>query len=132
MGVLMKKKPLKFQAAPVSFWAEMFGEENPEWPLFVRELRGKSGVYIIRDRETKAVLYVGESHSGRLKKTLLRHFQAWSGKTAGPTFSRNSVEIAVEVTPDESAVARQNRLIADLRPALNRINPEGAEIDEPF
>ena len=132
MGMLMKRKPLKFQPAPVSFWAEMFGDENPEWPLFVRELRGKSGVYIIRDRETKDVLYVGESHTGRLKKTLLRHFQAWSGKTAGPTFSRNSVEIAVEVTSEANAVPRQNKLIADLRPTLNRINPDGAELDEPF
>lgn len=128
----MKKKPLKFQAAPISFWAEMFGQENPEWPLFVRELRGKSGVYIIRDRETKAVLYVGESHTGRLKKTLLRHFQAWSGKTAGPTFSRNSVEIAIETTSESAAVTRQNALIADLRPALNRINPDGETDADPF
>lgn len=132
MEMLMKKKPLKFQAAPISFWAEMFGQENPEWPLFVRELRGKSGVYIIRDRETKAVLYVGESHTGRLKKTLLRHFQAWSGKTAGPTFSRNSVEIAIETTSESAAVTRQNALIADLRPALNRINPDGETDADPF
>ena len=93
----MPKKPrLNFSPVAISFWEAIFGAD---WPDFVRDLRGKSGVYIIRDRETKRPLYVGESHTGRLKKTLLRHFQAWSGKTAGPTFSRNAVEIAVEVTP---------------------------------
>ena len=119
----MPKKPrLNFSPVAISFWEAIFGAD---WPEFVRDLRGKSGVYIIRDRETKRPLYVGESHTGRLKKTLLRHFQAWSGKTAGPTFSRNAVEIAVEVTPADRAVARQNALIVALKPKLNVISPAG-------
>lgn len=37
--------------------------------------RGENGVYAIRDKGTHETLYVGESHTGRLWKTLLRHFQ---------------------------------------------------------
>lgn len=51
------------------------GHRYPEW---VRDLHGKSGVYVIRDLEGGATQYVGESHKGRLKKTLLRHFQKWT------------------------------------------------------
>lgn len=46
------------------------GEPYPEW---VRALKGKSGVYVIRERGE--VVYVGESHAGRLYETLTRHFQ---------------------------------------------------------
>lgn len=37
-----------------------------------------SGIYAIRDASTGKVRYVGESHTGRLRKTLIRHFQQWS------------------------------------------------------
>jgi excinuclease UvrABC nuclease subunit len=128
----MKKPRLNFSPVAVSFWESIFGGD---WPQFVRDLRGKSGVYIIRDRESKRTLYVGESHTGRLKKTLLRHFQAWSGKTAGQTYSRNAVEIAVEIVAPEKSVDRQNRLIATLQPRDNRISPAGPlreTNDDPF
>jgi hypothetical protein len=51
------------------------GERYPDW---LRALRGKSGVYIIRERQrdgSNPVVYVGESHAGRLYQTLTRHFQ---------------------------------------------------------
>jgi hypothetical protein len=47
------------------------GEPYPEW---VRALKGKAGVYIIRDADTHECLYVGSS-AGRLYDTLTRHFQ---------------------------------------------------------
>lgn len=44
------------------------------------ELRAKtlerSGVYALRDKRTNAVVYVGESHTGHLWRTIQRHFQA--------------------------------------------------------
>jgi hypothetical protein len=52
------------------------GEPYPDW---VQALRGKSGVYVIRERDASGapvVVYVGESHSDRLYETLTRHFQA--------------------------------------------------------
>ena len=51
-----------------------------------RQVRGQTGVYAIRDRRTKTVLYVGESHAfpvndpARMWKTITRHFQDPTGK----------------------------------------------------
>ena len=42
-------------------------------------LASASGVYAIRRRGDRAVEYVGESHTGRLWKTLQRHFQEGGG-----------------------------------------------------
>jgi Peptidase family M23 len=47
------------------------GEPYPQW---VRDLKGKAGVYIIRDLGDAEILYVGSS-SGRLYDTMTRHFQ---------------------------------------------------------
>jgi len=47
------------------------GEPYPQW---VRDLKGESGVYIIRERDSREVVYVGSS-VGRLYDTMTRHFQ---------------------------------------------------------
>ena len=87
---------------------------------WVKALKGKSGVYIIRERGfLGSVLYVGESHTGRLYSTLLRHFQRWKGPTAGPTFAVSSVEVAIVRTPAAKALDTQNAIIAEYRPTLN-------------
>jgi excinuclease UvrABC nuclease subunit len=79
----------------------------------------RSGVYIVR--RGARIVYVGESLTGRLRKTLARHFQHWKGRTAGPTYPRASVEVAFEYTTPAAAVERQNRLIAQHRPADNTV-----------
>ncbi len=83
------------------------GEPYPEW---LRALRGRSGVYVIRDCDLRQVLYVGESHSGRLYETLTRHFQDWrrwkgfwrgqygEGHDPGLTYPCSRSEVAVRVT----------------------------------
>lgn len=87
---------------------------------WVRALKGESGIYVIRERGFLGdVLYVGESHTGRLNTTLLRHFQRWKGPTAGPTFPVSKVEVAVIRTPAERAVETQRTLIAEYAPRLN-------------
>lgn len=94
------------------------GGKVAQW---VRDLKGKSGVYIIR--ETGFVgnfLYVGESHTGRLKKTLLHHFQRWKGETAGPTFRPEGIEVAVIRTPPAKAFDLQMAIIQELSPVHNR------------
>jgi excinuclease UvrABC nuclease subunit len=101
----------------IAFRDLMEGRKLSPW---VHELAGKSGVYMIREKGFLGnVLYCGESHTGRLKKTLLRHFQHWTGKTKGPTFARSKVEIAVFKTRKENAVEMQNALIAEYKPTLN-------------
>jgi excinuclease UvrABC nuclease subunit len=97
---------------------------------WVRALKGKSGCYIIREKNgflffAGEVLYIGESHSGRLKTTLLRHFQRWTGKIAGPTFAALKVEVAVVRCPASRAIALQYSIIEEYRPRLNNAaNPD--------
>jgi len=115
---------MTYRNLTVGFLNDMLGGgDYPEW---VRDLTGKSGVYLIQDRESGRLLYIGESHSGRLKKTLLRHFQTWTGRTAGKKYDRGSVAVAVIVTTPAAAVARQDALILSLRP---RDNETGARPD---
>ena len=97
------------------------GRDVADW---VKALKGKSGVYLIREKNgflffAGEVVYVGESHSNRLYSTLLRHFQRWSGKTAGPTFAVSKVEVAVVRCPANRAITLQNSIIEEYRPRLN-------------
>jgi hypothetical protein len=73
------------------------GRAVAQW---VKDLKNKSGVYLIREKVgflffAGDVVYVGESHTDRLYSTLLRHFQRWTGKTAGATFAVSKVEVTV-------------------------------------
>jgi hypothetical protein len=86
---------------------------------WVRALVGQDGVYVIRDAATGAILYVGESHRGRLYHTLTRHFQSWSGFGSGPTYHPDFVEVAVILTDAATAPYQQFALIQALRPLDN-------------
>jgi len=100
------------------------GRDVADW---VKNLKGRSGVYIIREAVLFGeVLYAGESHTNRLYSTLLRHFQHWKGPTAGPTFPVSNVEVAVVRTPPGKAIDTQNAIIEEYRPRLNVIGkPKG-------
>ncbi|MEK7781408.1 MAG: hypothetical protein AAB370_07900 [Verrucomicrobiota bacterium] len=106
------------------------GRQIADW---VKALKGKSGVYVIREKvnpiaaflDMADVLYIGESHTGRLYATLLRHFQRWTGKTAGATFAASNVEVAVVRCPADRALDLQNAMIQEFRPKLNiTANPD--------
>src|SRR5690242_14068015 len=88
---------------------------------WLNQFRKRSGVYVIRKPGLlfQTVLYVGESHTNNLKKTILRHFQKWTGKTAGPTYARTKVELAVISCKSEEAVELQNKVIGQLNPQDN-------------
>lgn len=121
------------------------GERYPDW---LRALRGKSGVYIIRERQrddSNPVVYIGESHAGRLYQTLTRHFQTWrrhkkfwSGQYTGSrthdpglTYNRARCTVAVRVLPAERAMHEEARLIARVRPRDNLIGqPDELAADE--
>jgi hypothetical protein len=117
------------------------GEAYPDW---IRALRGKSGVYVIRERQrdgSTPVVYVGESHTARLYQTLTRHFQTWrrakkfwSGQYTGSqnhdpglTYNRARVTVAVRVLSAERAMDEEARLIVRLRP---RDNLNGQPVDQ--
>lgn len=91
-----------------------------KWEPWVDELDGRNGVYLIRPAGGGDVLYIGESHRGRLKKTLTRHLWNWEGLGSGPTYAPHEVEIAVELADDGGdPVRRQFELIQQLRPRDN-------------
>ena len=102
-----------------------------QWLL---DLRRQSGAYVIRSRRTRQILYVGESHTGRLAKTIKRHFYRWkdSPERRHHTYRPGDVEIAVRLTPPaEAAIGAQNNLILRLDPRDNGTNPKATEAD-PF
>ena len=117
------------------------GDRYPDW---VQALRGKSGVYVIRERDTTGdpiVVYVGESHTDNLYETLTRHFQEWrrhkgfwrgqyaEGHDPGLTYRRDRVEVAVRVMSGPAALDEEARLIRRLRPRDNLIGR--ADLSEP-
>lgn len=106
------------------------GEPYPDW---VRDLEGTSGAYAIRSAATGEVWYVGESHTGNLKRTLTRNLQSWEHERAGVTYPRHAVEVAVSVTSDAQATTEQDRLIDRLQPRDNiyLVGPD-AEPEPPF
>jgi hypothetical protein len=120
------------------------GGRNEPYPDWVRALKGQSGVYVIREHTAggrPAIVYVGESHSGRLYETLTRHFQAWrrwkgfwrgqfgEGHDPGLTYRRDRVEAAVRVTSAADAIDEELRLIQRLKPRDNLL---GQAEDVPF
>lgn len=93
--------------------------------------RRESGVYAILDRRSGAVLYVGESHSGRLYDTITRHFRSWKiprGRDAqgrrfgGTTYDRSRVAITWASTPAHLAQETQYGEIQRLRPRDNDLD----------
>ncbi|MCE9579989.1 MAG: M23 family metallopeptidase [Deltaproteobacteria bacterium] len=118
------------------------GARGDPYPAWVRALRGKSGVYVIRERGE--VVYVGESHTGKLYETLTRHFQTWrrwkgfwrgqygEGHDPGLTYDRASVEVATRVTRADRALDEEARLIARLAPRDNLRGQVVADETVPF
>lgn len=115
--------------AALSAWRPV-GSPGEPYPTWLRALTSQSGAYAIRDRRTKRVLYVGESHTGRLRKTITRHLQEWtrrkrfwasvySPNEPGTIYRRASVDIAIAVTSADEARATQDALIIRLRPRDN-------------
>ena len=102
-----------------------FASIDGSWrfPGWIRGLRHANGVYIFRERDTGAIVYVGESHSGRLYSTLTRHFQNWTDKfdTAGATYDRDEVDVAVIAVPGDHAAYLQDEFICRLIPRDNRL-----------
>ncbi len=89
--------------------------------------RAVSGVYVILD-PGGAVLYVGESHTGRLYDTITRHFRRWSidpatdatgRRRGGTTYDRRRVLLIVDVLPAGDAQRVQYDLIRRMQPRDN-------------
>jgi hypothetical protein len=107
------------------------GERGAPYPAWVRNLRGESGVYVIRELDGP-IVYVGSS-VGRLYETLTRHFQTWrrykgfwrgqfaEGADPGLTYPRGRVEVAIKKTTPEDAHEEELRMIRRLQPRDNQL-----------
>jgi hypothetical protein len=120
------------------------GASGERYPAWVRALKGKAGVYIIRERDTREIVYVGSS-STQLYSTLTRHFQQWrrykgfwrgqysAGHDPGLTYPRDDIEVAVRITTPSTSLDEEMRLIARMRPRDNLIGQREPAVDEvPF
>ena len=82
---------------------------------------GQNGCYAVRDYK-KVILYVGESHTGRLWRTMLRHFQ---GMESGKFEARNEwVWSDRETVQVQLWITRTGAEAMDLEVSLiQRLNP---------
>lgn len=119
------------------------GHSAEPYPDWIRALKGKSGIYVIRELDehgAPVIVYVGESHTDRLYDTLTRHLQQWrrwkgfwkgqygQGHDPGLTYDRGAVEVATRVVSPEEAIDLEARLIRRYSPRDN-INGQVDEVD---
>jgi len=95
--------------------------------------KGSSAAALQADDELPfiaGILYVGESHTGNLAKTIKRHFWDWQDDPERRhfTYHRQRVEVAVRLTPPNTARTAQDNLIRRTAPRDNASVP----VDEPF
>lgn len=85
-----------------------------------------NGVYGIRNTQTGEMLYVGESHTGRLYETIKRHMGRWFDRGhPREAYHRDDVEIAWYAT--EEPLEHEAYLIQHYQP---RDNTKGMEQDQ--
>jgi hypothetical protein len=97
---------------------------------WLHSLRNRSGAYVIRFKDNRRTLYIGESHTGNLAKTIKRHFYPWRDdpERRHNVYDRHVVEVAARLTPPTTAVAAQDNLIRRLEPRDNGYTP----VEKPF
>lgn len=120
-------------------WIPVADPDNPHrFHPQIRALsrRRASGVYLIRAANgDRRVLYVGESHTGRLYGTLTRHFQRWDTpndrqgrREGGVEYDRNGCQVRFEIMLAGTVSDRQAELIARHDPRDNTNEHPGDEI----
>jgi murein DD-endopeptidase MepM/ murein hydrolase activator NlpD len=136
--------PSALVARNAGFTYRAIGASGEPYPNWIRALKGKAGVYVIRERNSREILYVGSS-AGSLYGTVTRHFQTWrrskqfwrglrgQDHDPGLTYTRDAVEVAIRRTSPSNSLDEEMRLIARLRPRDNLIGQREPATDEvPF
>ncbi len=105
-------------------------DRRGEFLPWVNALANRSGAYVIRAQSSRRTLYVGESHTGNLAKTVKRHFYPWRDdpEHRHNVYDRRTVEVAIRLTPPTTAVGAQDNLIRRLDPRDNELVP----VERPF
>jgi hypothetical protein len=109
-------------ASPLVYRSPVASDDPARYAPWLLALKNQSGAYIIRARRSHRILYVGESHTGRLYMTITRHLRTWrdAPERVHHTYDRRDIEIAVRPCPPSAAVTVQNKLIDRLAPRDNR------------
>lgn len=115
------------------------GADSARWPSWLRAFAKSCGAYVIRDKRTHHVLYVGSSRS-RLYDTVTRHFQQWKRRKnwwkgmhgahhdPGMVYNRSHCEVAIRLVACGTELDEESRLIHRLHPRDNLVeNPDGDE-----
>ena len=81
----------------------------------------KAGVYIIRSKQTKKLIYVGYS-ANNIKRTLYRHFQNWNDRQQDRfVYDKNKYELKIYRTGSKTAARLEKYLIDKLKPRDNKL-----------
>jgi excinuclease UvrABC nuclease subunit len=85
------------------------------------EFKNLSGVYIIKGKVLGTILYIGESHTGNLEKTVKRHFWTWNDDFLHHHFTYEPIlcEVMITNTTAASAKEKQDELILKYKPRDN-------------
>lgn len=113
-----------------SEWFAIDGKKGQRYPAAMPPM-GISGVYAIADADGK-VLYVGESHSGRLRDTLSRHWREWSCDGNCPTYQRGRIQVAWYRTHARDTLDVEAYLITHYQPEDNELVPDDYDDEPPF
>lgn len=89
--------------------------------------RGKTGVYVLRCKVTKDILYVGMGSC--VYKAFYRHFHKWKDSESRVHFNKTNTECRFILTTKEDVHKVEVRLIRYYKPKLNSILYESSVID---
>lgn len=118
------------------------GGDSSRWPGWMTTFKRSCGVYVIRDKRSHRVLYVGSSRA-RLYDTVTRHFQQWKRRKnwwkglhgahhdPGMVYRRSHCEVALRLVPCGDELDEETRLIHKLSPRDNLVENTAGD-DAPF
>lgn len=110
-----------------SRWAKPYQKGGTKTNLL--NLKGRSGVYMIRYTGQNRPIYIGSS-TGNLYKTILRHFQTWESadRYDRGTFDRRRAWVRVLLCPPAQARRLEMALILKHQPSGNPIKYQQLEL----
>jgi len=98
-------------------YTDVYKNGLPNLPLDHK--KKQTGCYIIRNRFTKSIEYVGFSGSD-LYKTIYRHFQSWKdSKQKRVVFDKSGYQVKIIFATKEKAKYLEKYLVLKLKPLQN-------------
>lgn len=112
----------KWNTLTVSKWFNPYYYKNKsDHTTLLRFSHKKSGLYFIRSKTTKKIIYIGYS-SNHLYYTLYRHFEQWTMKFQEPvTFSRKTVQVRVLFCDKHHISRLEQYFIKKYKPVKNKL-----------